>query len=393
MKEEQELLVRLVDVNKPLDRTFPVYFRVAFYGQNWEHLDGKTFIYKKNARFNLSTFKKQIEEQYRARMTQKDGHRNDGMIDMDSPRTGSDDSFSRSSDQLEPSAVAAALSSSTGNAGGAAAPQSFKIADGGSAAGERTSTGLTSLTYNPADAASPLDLVIMSTNEPVKRETLDPTKSYVQMTGVQPHFESEEMDSRVTRTDQHFAIDRFLFETPFTEDGGKESDDLSKQCKKKTIFRTTHCFPYIKTRLEIIETKEIVLSPIENAIELIKQQSVKLRGELESYPTRLKSLQQVIQGSVVPMVNPGPIKICEIFLSEKAFNSKKYTHKDLRQLCNALNQFVKLCAFAIKLNKANIDASHAKFQAMVEQFHGELEKIVKQCTSQIEKLMDAHPSS
>jgi hypothetical protein len=394
IREEQDLLARLVDVNKPLERAFPVYFRVAFYGQKWEHLDGKVFIYKKSTRFNLSTFKKQIEDQYRVRMAQKESANNiDGQ--PESPREFGSDSAFRGSD-----ASPASESTNTGSAGSSGGAKgetsgsqsNAASSSAGGQAGDRSSVGgLTSLTYNPADAAPPLDLVIMSTNEPVKRDTLDPTKSYVQMTGVQPYFDAEEMDSRVTRTDQHFAIDRFLFETPFTEDGGKESDDLSKQCKKKTIFRTTHSFPYIKTRLEIIETREIVLTPIENAIELIKQQSVKLRGELDSYPTRLKSLQQVIQGSVVPMVNPGPLKICEIFLSEKAFSSKKYSYKDLRNLCNAMNQFVKLCAFAVKLNKANIDASHAKFQAMVEQFHGELEKIVKQCTSQIEKLMETHP--
>lgn len=214
------------------------------------------------------------------------------------------------------------------------------------------------------------------------------------MTGVQPYFESEEADTRIARTDQHFAINKFLFETAFAEDGGtgKELEDMSKLCKKKTVFITTHAFPYLKTRLEITDTKEITLNPIENAIEVIKQQIVKVRGELETVPTRLKSLQQVIQGSVVPMVNPGPLKICEIFLTEKAFLSKKYPHKDLKTLCNAMNAFVKLCAFAIKLNKANIDASHAKFQAMVEQYHGELEKIVKACTSTIEKLLEAIPA-
>ena len=398
LREESDLLGRLVDVNKPLERAFPVYFRVAFYGAKWDHLDGKQFIYKKTQRFNLGTFKRQVEEQYKARIAQKERE----ALELLGPALtggGANASSSSATTTSSSSSSVIGMGASSSSVSAENSPRdmsSEEMTDSSSANTSSTNANpsFTSLTYNPSTESSvPADLVIMSTNDAVNRDTLDPSKSYVQMTGVQPHFESEEMDSRITRTDQHFAIDRFLFETGYSEDGGKETDDLSKQCKKKTIFRTTHSFPYIKTRLEITETKEITLNPIENAIETIKQQSVKLRGELESFPTRLKSLQQVIQGSVVPMVNPGPLKICELFLSEKAFFSKRYSHKDLKTLCNAMTQFTKLCAFAIKLNKANIDASHAKFQAMVEQFHGELEKIVKACTSQIEALLEAHPSS
>lgn len=378
IKDEQELLGRLVDVNKPVERIFPVYFRVAFYGSKWEHLDGKQFIYKKSPKFSLSTFKKQLEEQYKARVAQKQALLLQGddanPADMVPSDANSTSNRERSGTTTDSAMTATAAS-------------------GGSSA-STSNPSFTSLTYNANDATAPADLVIMSTNEAVKRETLDASKAYIQMTGVQPYFESEEADTRIARTDQHFAINKFLFETAFAEDGGtgKELEDMSKLCKKKTVFITTHAFPYLKTRLEITDTKEITLNPIENAIEVIKQQIVKVRGELETVPTRLKSLQQVIQGSVVPMVNPGPLKICEIFLTEKAFLSKKYPHKDLKMLCNAMNAFVKLCAFAIKLNKANIDASHAKFQAMVEQYHGELEKIVKACTSTIEKLLEAIPA-
>jgi hypothetical protein len=45
---------------------------------------------------------------------------------------------------------------------------------------------------------------------------------------------------------------------------------------------------------------QLILSPIENAIELIADRCAKLRTELETNPPRLNSLHQVIQGSVVP---------------------------------------------------------------------------------------------
>lgn len=72
LKEEQDAAERLLDVHNPVERSYPVYFRVAFYGSKWgAHLDGKQFIYKKTARFNLSTFKKQLEEQFVANAQQQ----------------------------------------------------------------------------------------------------------------------------------------------------------------------------------------------------------------------------------------------------------------------------------------------------------------------------------
>ena len=94
--------------------------------------------------------------------------------------------------------------------------------------------------------------------------------------------------------------DKFVFELPFTDDGSS-TEDLAKTKKKKIIFVTAQSLPYIKNRVLVQDKREpIILSPIENAIEIIKGQVAKLRGELNSFPTRLKSLQQVIQGTVVP---------------------------------------------------------------------------------------------
>jgi hypothetical protein len=157
------------------------------------------------------------------------------------------------------------------------------------------------------------------------------------------------------------------------------TDDLAKQKKKKTIFVTVQCFPYIKNRIEVISKKEIVLSPIENAIELIKGQVAKLRAELEQFPTRLKSLQQVLQGSVVPMVNPGPLKVCDIFLAPGTIKSKRHPVELVQELMDAMDKFVRVCGFAIKLNKSLIDETHTKFQLMVEKFYSELQDRVKSC--------------
>ena len=92
----------------------------------------------------------------------------------------------------------------------------------------------------------------------------------------------------------------FIFETPYTTGPKLQTDDLSKQQKKKTLFTTELAFPYLKNRLEIVAKRDVIISPIENAIELIEDRVSKLRTELETNPPRINALHQVIQGSVVP---------------------------------------------------------------------------------------------
>ena len=46
--------------------------------------------------------------------------------------------------------------------------------------------------------------------------------------------------------------ERFIYATPFTIDG-KAHGELQDQYKRKTILTTQHTFPYIKTRIQVVE--------------------------------------------------------------------------------------------------------------------------------------------
>ena len=47
-----------------------------------------------------------------------------------------------------------------------------------------------------------------------------------------------------------------MYATPFTQDG-RAHGDLKEQYKRKTILTTTHAFPYIKTRVNVIDKNEV----------------------------------------------------------------------------------------------------------------------------------------
>jgi len=56
-------------------------------------------------------------------------------------------------------------------------------------------------------------------------------------------------------------LERFVYETPFTQDG-RAHGELGEQFKRKTIITTSHAFPYIKTRLAVISREQVAHSSL-----------------------------------------------------------------------------------------------------------------------------------
>jgi len=95
---------------------------------------------------------------------------------------------------------------------------------------------------------------------------------------------------------------------------------------------------------------------------LIEDRVLNLRTELNSKPPRINVLQQILQGSVVPMVNEGPIKICEVFLTDPS----QFPPQHIQALKKALKLFSTYCDFALKLNNRLITSEHMDFHKMMQ---------------------------
>ena len=65
-----------------------------------------------------------------------------------------------------------------------------------------------------------------------------------------------EMKDRITYFDKNYNLRRFMYCTPFTLDG-RAHGELHEQFKRKTILTTSHAFPYIKTRINVIHKEEV----------------------------------------------------------------------------------------------------------------------------------------
>ncbi|KAG7265864.1 hypothetical protein CRUP_016127 [Coryphaenoides rupestris] len=99
-------------------------------------------------------------------------------------------------------------------------------------------------------------VTIIKDSSPVDKNKLDPTKAYLQITYVEPFFDTYELKERITYFDKNYNLRTFMYCTPFTLDG-RAHGDLHEQFKRKTILTTSHAFPYIKTRINVLHKEEV----------------------------------------------------------------------------------------------------------------------------------------
>ncbi|XP_053859197.1 dedicator of cytokinesis protein 8 isoform X1 [Vidua macroura] len=199
---------------------------------------------------------------------------------------------------------------------------------------------------------------VIKDSAPVDKRKLDPNKAYIQITFVEPYFDEYEMKDRVTHFEKNFNICRFMYTTPFTMDG-RPRGELSEQYKRNTILTTMHAFPYIKTRINVIQREEFILTPIEVAIEDMRKKTQELTAATNQEPPDAKMLQMVLQGSVGATVNQGPLEVAQVFLAEIPADPKLYRHHNKLRLC--FKEFIMRCGEAVEKNKHLITADQREY--------------------------------
>nr|XP_033779445.1 dedicator of cytokinesis protein 6 isoform X3 [Geotrypetes seraphini] len=208
---------------------------------------------------------------------------------------------------------------------------------------------------------------IIKDSNPVDKAKLDPNKAYIQITYVEPFFDTYELKDRVTYFDKNYSLRAFMFCTPFTLDG-RAHGDLQEQYKRKTILTTSHAFPYIKTRINIMQKEEIILLPIEVAIEDMQKKTQELAFATHQDPADAKMLQMVLQGCVGTTVNQGPLEVAQVFLAEIPEDPKLYRHHNKLRLC--FKDFNKRCEDALRKNKTLIGVDQREYHRELERnFH------------------------
>jgi len=210
-------------------------------------------------------------------------------------------------------------------------------------------------------------------------EDLDPNIPHIMTLTVKPYFSQEELANKDRQSpfERQFNIKRFIFETPMTTTGAKYSEEITEQAKKKTILETEVPFPFVIKRLRVIKQSSEILNPIATSTELIEDRCCATEYEINARPPNAKTLQIVLQGSVLLQVNAGPLAIAKTFLG----NRTAYDAAQIDRLETAMKRFVKACGRAVKLNEELIGPDQLEFQehlvAGFESMRSEVAKLIE----------------
>ncbi|GAA6106018.1 dedicator of cytokinesis protein 8 isoform X1 [Tachysurus ichikawai] len=212
-------------------------------------------------------------------------------------------------------------------------------------------------------------LEMIKDSTPVDRNKLNPNKAYIQITFVEPYFDDYEMKDRMTNFEKNFNLRRFMYTTPFTK-SGRPRGELNEQYKRKTILTTQHAFPYVKTRINVIQKEEFDLTPIEVAIEDMQNKTRELAIATHKEKPDAKMLQMVLQGSVTATVNQGPLEVAQVFLNEIPADPKLYRHHNKLRLC--FKEFILRCGEAVEKNKHLITPDQREYQHELKKNYNKL---------------------
>uniref|UniRef100_A0A8C3QEE4 Uncharacterized protein n=1 Tax=Geospiza parvula TaxID=87175 RepID=A0A8C3QEE4_GEOPR len=212
-------------------------------------------------------------------------------------------------------------------------------------------------------------LEVIKDSNPVDKCKLDPNKAYIQITYVEPYFDTYEMKDRITYFDKNYNLRRFMYCTPFTLDG-RAHGDLHEQFKRKTILTTSHAFPYIKTRINVIHKEEIILTPIEVAIEDMQKKTQELAFATHQDPADPKMLQMVLQGSVGTTVNQVRITVPAGLCSAQPWALFLNPPRICSGLCCR-------CEDALRKNKSLIGPDQKEYQRELERNYHRLKEALQ----------------
>ncbi|XP_065085612.1 dedicator of cytokinesis protein 9 isoform X1 [Ochlerotatus camptorhynchus] len=200
-------------------------------------------------------------------------------------------------------------------------------------------------------------------SSPVDVTSLDPKMAYIQVTHVIPFFCKDELEIRQTEFEQNHDVDTFMYETPFTPNGGARGA-VEDQWKRRTILTTQYSFPYVLKRVPVKERQTLELSPIEVAIDEMQAKVAELE-EVVLGPIDLKKLQLRLQGSVAVTVNAGPLAYASAFLDPK--QCFKYASDKVEDLKDIFREFIRICFTALQINANVISSDQREYHSALKE--------------------------
>jgi hypothetical protein len=209
---------------------------------------------------------------------------------------------------------------------------------------------------------------LVSNLKQVETMKLEPDIYYFQIASVSEFFTPEDRANRKLLWDRKFNINEFEYTTPFTK-SGKAHGDLHEQYLRQNFVKIGENFPHVRTRSRIVEHRKVELSPLQNSTEMLRQRVIVLNEQLDA--PNLKTLQGVLQGTVMAAVNAGPMAVADAFLKDP----KQFDPKHIAELKDVVKQFIGKLKIAVHLERtliADTDKTMLEFQDELEKAFGAL---------------------
>ncbi|KAK8894946.1 hypothetical protein M9Y10_023388 [Tritrichomonas musculus] len=185
----------------------------------------------------------------------------------------------------------------------------------------------------------------------VDRDNLDTKNNgYIQITFVEPYFPKAEQLLRTTSYNRSHMIKTFFFDTPFTQ-GSKAQGSIEHQWLRRTLLTVKNRMPSIFKIEEVIEIVNKNFEPIKVSYRQLRDRCQQIQAAISQNDFR--NIQQLLHGSLLVMVNEGPSRMVEVFLSNsrrklEGDQSKMEKYKD--KLRYTFKLFLKVNEEALKLH-------------------------------------------
>ncbi|OHT04172.1 hypothetical protein TRFO_28401 [Tritrichomonas foetus] len=160
---------------------------------------------------------------------------------------------------------------------------------------------------------NPIELIKESGT--VDESKLDPNTGYIQITFVEPYLTKHEQRRKITTYDHCHMIKTFYFDTPFTT-SNKAQGTIEQQWLRRTLLEVENAMPSIFKLEKVNRIIEKKFAPIRVSYRQLRDRCAQIESAIAQ--SDFRNIQQLLHGSLLVMVNEGPSRMAEVFLSDDA---------------------------------------------------------------------------
>lgn len=204
-------------------------------------------------------------------------------------------------------------------------------------------------------------------------------------------FSDKQVDPQIQQYYEANEVQKFSFSRKKkmqTTDHPNEDNEFANMWLERTYLTTSYALPGILTWFPVIKTRVCLLSPIENAIEVVEKSNSKLKKTVLQHMNDLNltinPLTMVLNGILDPAVNGGTSKYEEIFFTEDYLTKQNNNGKEEDRL-RQVNRLKALIADQIPLLEVGVQVHRERTDISLQPLHNRLEELFAKMKESVQK--------